>query len=96
MKAKINVTLNDIKSGIPARPSSCPIARAIRRSKKLGNPTSVVVFGYAVILDFFSDSARIKLPANASVFVMKFDGNKSGPNLPKPFTFVLDTEKVEQ
>lgn len=86
MKKKINkiitvkVTQKDIKLGIPASASSCPVARALSR---------VTGDKYKVSSFFYSNSEmQRELPPRVVRFIDKFDGDAKV----KPFNFKINIE----
>jgi hypothetical protein len=83
MKVHIEVTEQDIKDGKPCTISSCPIARALRRTL----PKSVAqVGGDGITMNGVFGRRSITTPAKILAFVESFDNGYPV----KPFSFNID------
>jgi hypothetical protein len=82
---KIEVTQEDIDSGLKKNGYSCPIARAIKRTIPASDP-----FVEDQHLDLIQPGGRkrVQLPAEAIAFIKNFDAIDR--NKPEPFSFELD------
>lgn len=87
----IDVTQEDIDSGVQGSSYNCAIARALMR---LGIGTAICVGGDSA---FRVDKDKYMLPKKGQMFVKKFDRNKKSV---KPFSFALrkvrETELVNR
>ena len=78
---KVQVTKEDITSGVPNHQADCPLAKAITRAT--GKPTGVMITHYYYIED---DIDQIhKLPQIAYEFRKNFDGGVAV----QPFEFEI-------
>jgi hypothetical protein len=89
MKQTINVTARDIKYGRRCDGQSCPIARAVLRTK-WGKDSEAYNFTVAAksIIRFYLNRTpdRIDLPQEANEFVRRFDRNQPV----EPFSFTIE------
>ena len=82
-RVKIEITANDIRLGKRGQPTSCPIARAIKR--ELGDHPKVGGSGsFSIMLG--GEYQRYSAPDKAGKFVYRFDTD--GKDAVKPFSFV--------
>jgi hypothetical protein len=91
MNVHINVTQRDIERGIPGKSSSCPIARAVKRTRWGRSKLTVTVGRFtvrAVSLGAWGASAY-KLPEDAQNFVSEFDRARDV----EPFSFTLEVSE---
>ena len=90
MLVTINVTDQDINSGVPASACWCPVSQAIQRQTRFGYVATnrkelVLAEGFA------GDRTVVPTPDNVNAFIDAFDRRKVNPDAPvRPFSFQID------
>lgn len=84
---EINVTLDMIKHGKPARTCNCPISLAVAEKVKPNLKVSILSEDCAIYEDGWKhEVALVKLPIKVGNFVLRFDTGMAV----EPFTFTLE------
>lgn len=85
---KIDVTQEDIDSGVQCSTMRCPIAIALQRAT--GNDNVSVGAQFAVIHQDGEDEI-VDLPSQAVEFISRYDSGKyANVTKPEPFSFTLE------
>lgn len=92
---KIDVTPEDIKLGVPAECSACPVAIAMGRAG-LEFPRVCEVEGIVSWLGLDNERVEVAAPESVQKFVDAFDDDEREGPLPGPFSFELDVDGAEE
>lgn len=85
IRAKVQVTQDDIKRGVEGQFGACAVARALKR---LFSEKVVLVWSHRIRVGEFRDC---KVPRKVGNFIVKFDRDKKSV---KPFSFVINLNKI--
>lgn len=87
---RIRVTQLDITRGVTGQPTTCPIARAVKRAYNWNREVQVGVSSFSVSPagDFDGEESQsFDLPAKAQDFISSFDSVGANPDYVEPFSF---------